>query len=565
MIVGKFQRGTAAVLVMVLMLSATGCTSLAKHYGIQPTMTQTFIQPGQKCPEGTSTEVPASTPPTTGPVLKASDMAVLCYTNALVLMLRKRFNVARIARTLSGVGAVLTAASAAALTAAGGPGTAVLALATTSAIIPELASIIDARERAKAYEEGLGLIGDAYSHYLQSIAQSHKGKISDNELTPAGARLFSAVNASLHVVESLLAAQLPTVEILQRARTQHSLGVTLAFATTELSADKPLEITASGGVPPHRADASPLQVSTTTAAGTTTIKLFARGTDAGSYPVVIKDSQGNSANLTVTVVGATPLTATAVVPTVRRGSPALVAVTGGVKPYLVGVDPASPLIVALNPGDGPPLVTVALKPGAQPAQSSAPEKYAVRVVDKDSKSQAVAEVTVVWPLALVQQGTAQPTRGGELVFAAVGGLPPYTVIGPLQGGAGALTVRPGTGSNLPPGTPNVVVTVSPAAAPGTYYMAVGDATGAEATAGITIPVALVAAPPPPACPKPGGSLLVCRVQQALLEAGFDPRGIDGLEGARTRAALNAYQERNDLAKTATVDDAPTLAKLRVAR
>ena len=51
-----------------------------------------------------------------------------------------------------------------------------------------------------------------------------------------------------------------------------------------------------------------------------------------------------------------------------------------------------------------------------------------------------------------------------------------------------------------------------------------------------------------------------RAQQALKQAGHDPGPVDGVAGARTTAALEAYQKANGLRVTGRLDDA-TLARL----
>jgi peptidoglycan hydrolase-like protein with peptidoglycan-binding domain len=53
---------------------------------------------------------------------------------------------------------------------------------------------------------------------------------------------------------------------------------------------------------------------------------------------------------------------------------------------------------------------------------------------------------------------------------------------------------------------------------------------------------------------------VTRAQEALKQAGHDPGPIDGVVGARTTAALRAYQQAQGLEPTGRLDDA-TLAKL----
>jgi len=57
-----------------------------------------------------------------------------------------------------------------------------------------------------------------------------------------------------------------------------------------------------------------------------------------------------------------------------------------------------------------------------------------------------------------------------------------------------------------------------------------------------------------------GDASVEHAQQALKDAGHDPGTIDGVMGARTTAALKAYQQNQGLPVTGRLDDA-TAAKL----
>jgi len=59
---------------------------------------------------------------------------------------------------------------------------------------------------------------------------------------------------------------------------------------------------------------------------------------------------------------------------------------------------------------------------------------------------------------------------------------------------------------------------------------------------------------------PADRAQVERAQRALKDAGHDPGAIDGVAGAQTRAALEAYQRQHGLNASGRLDDA-TLAKL----
>jgi peptidoglycan hydrolase-like protein with peptidoglycan-binding domain len=63
-----------------------------------------------------------------------------------------------------------------------------------------------------------------------------------------------------------------------------------------------------------------------------------------------------------------------------------------------------------------------------------------------------------------------------------------------------------------------------------------------------------------AVPAHARDAAVERAQQALKQAGHDPGPVDGVEGARTTAAVKAYQNANGLSVCGRLDDA-TRARL----
>lgn len=58
--------------------------------------------------------------------------------------------------------------------------------------------------------------------------------------------------------------------------------------------------------------------------------------------------------------------------------------------------------------------------------------------------------------------------------------------------------------------------------------------------------------------------LVAAVQQALLNAGFDPNGVDGTYGGNTAAAVKAFQQARGLGASGVVDDVTWQALLQQA-
>ncbi len=132
-------------------------------------------------------------------------------------------NWARIARILSSTTQVLTAAAAVTLGVASSSMTAITALSASSAVMPELQNIFEARERAIAYSQGVDLIEKAEGRYFLAIAsrdndeKSSKGLVSKKKLGIDGANLYIEIMASLRLVEKALVSMLPTIEEMETA------------------------------------------------------------------------------------------------------------------------------------------------------------------------------------------------------------------------------------------------------------------------------------------------------------------------------------------------------------
>ena len=62
-------------------------------------------------------------------------------------------------------------------------------------------------------------------------------------------------------------------------------------------------------------------------------------------------------------------------------------------------------------------------------------------------------------------------------------------------------------------------------------------------------------------PRTAYPRLVRRVQQILVERGYDPGPVDGLWGPRTEAALRAFQRDHGLEVDGTLDEESTLDTL----
>ncbi len=193
------------------------------------------------------------------PSAPVTDQTIIDCKVTVVNMLRDRMNSARLARTGGGFIQVVTAAASAMFT--GTTGASALATSTilsgTSAIIPELSNVFEAKERAEVYSKGVEMIEDAYAQYLEDITTAKeepsppscspcRSPIGET-LSPAAAVLYGKIGGALHVVEKGLAGQLPTLEELQKA-SPAPLDIATRFITLEENSP-PYEIRVTRGGP----------------------------------------------------------------------------------------------------------------------------------------------------------------------------------------------------------------------------------------------------------------------------------------------------------------------------
>ena len=146
-------------------------------------------------------------------VYQVTDLDVLNYAEQVKNILRAKFTSARFARYASATTQVLLG-GAAGIAAAFSAGAGVVAgLAFSSAAMPQLGGIFNAKARAETYQEGVQLIEQ---NEVDFLAARH-GQVSSTELTSAGAVLYRQVTATVHVVEKAIAGQLPTLKEMQDA------------------------------------------------------------------------------------------------------------------------------------------------------------------------------------------------------------------------------------------------------------------------------------------------------------------------------------------------------------
>lgn len=231
------------------------------------------------------------------------DQEIIDCKSKVVSVLRERMNNARLGRTAGSFIQVVTAAMSAMFTGTAGAsalGTATV-LSGVSAIIPEISSVIEAKERAEVYSEGINMIENGYAVYLEQVA-TPKGdgeSPSSGPISPAGAALYSVVVSAIHVVEKGFVGLLPTLEELQKARPE-PLDVSARFVNLEEGS--PLDLRATRGGPfvsalSHQPEIATAEIQE----ATNQAKIVA--VRAGKTTVVLRNATGGIATVGVQVTG----------------------------------------------------------------------------------------------------------------------------------------------------------------------------------------------------------------------------------------------------------------------
>jgi hypothetical protein len=261
-----------------------------------------------------------------------SDSVVVAYGDAVKVTLRQRLNTARWAREGAGFAQIILSATSAMVTGTAAPGRAAAEAATvlsgTSSIIPEVSSVIGAKERAEVYAQAIKDIETAEAKYVNASAASEAGVISRTKLTPAAADYYQSVVASVHVVEARLAAQLPSDEDLRKAKGEFDrLEVNPTSLTLAASGQKATIQVLHGG-PISTATSSDdtiAAVKIDTGNMSATVTGGANATRSAS--VVLTNGRGGTANVainsTTTTSTSTSTTSTSVGATTTTLNPAL--------------------------------------------------------------------------------------------------------------------------------------------------------------------------------------------------------------------------------------------------
>lgn len=164
-----------------------------------------------------------------------TDQRVYKFTYLVEDTMRKRVDHGRVwEEGLSAMQVILAAFASAFSAGTGVHPDVVTTLAGLSALTPDIADIINAGDKAKAYSQGLELIEKANAAYIsaRSSAIAGGGTLIPEQLTPEGAALFVSVMSTLKVMRDALLQTLPSEEDLAKATGKYSL---FSLDTTEVN------------------------------------------------------------------------------------------------------------------------------------------------------------------------------------------------------------------------------------------------------------------------------------------------------------------------------------------
>ncbi len=226
-------------------------------------------------------------------LVQPSDGKVVKCAEHVKGILRERFNNARLARTGGGALQVLTAAVSSMLTGINGASALVAAtiLSGTSSIMPELSNVIEAKDRAEVYSEGLKALEDGEARFLKAVAQKSGGKIDEAKMTTDGAELYDTILAAVHVVEARLAALLPSVEELQKLRAV-SESVEVAPAVVSLKPGTSTNVQVTHGGPASTASTDSALASADLQPGFMVVKITAGEKNHGVATITLTNGRG---------------------------------------------------------------------------------------------------------------------------------------------------------------------------------------------------------------------------------------------------------------------------------
>jgi hypothetical protein len=158
---------------------------------------------------------------------KITDERVYKFAFILRDTLAKKVKQGRVGEELfSGLQVILSTFAAAFSASTGVHVDVVTALAGLSSLTPDIADIISAGDKAKAYSQGLDLVEAAISKYIETAMPNVPAGgdlISKSKLTAEGAQLFVTTVSSLKVTRDALLLTIPDIEVLAKATGKYEL------------------------------------------------------------------------------------------------------------------------------------------------------------------------------------------------------------------------------------------------------------------------------------------------------------------------------------------------------
>jgi hypothetical protein len=140
-----------------------------------------------------------------------SDGLAINYANSIEIIMRCKATQSRITREASSTAQIALAAFAGAGAAFHYGATTLTVLGMSSAGIPELQKIFDAKGRSEAYNQAAEMIHDGVLEFYE-----HNSRPSSTDFTPNGVTLVKKVSTAINLINDTLTGHLPTrTEMLQ--------------------------------------------------------------------------------------------------------------------------------------------------------------------------------------------------------------------------------------------------------------------------------------------------------------------------------------------------------------
>lgn len=145
-----------------------------------------------------------------------TDDCIVKFSVERLAVLRERMNNARLAREGGGVIQSVMGLFASMWLGAGGSEATSMVVSGASAIVPNMAGIFHAEDRATVFAFSVKAIEDGQATYL--LARARPQEERRLALTQEGATLYQVTVSALHVAESLLVDTVPSLGDLQKIR-----------------------------------------------------------------------------------------------------------------------------------------------------------------------------------------------------------------------------------------------------------------------------------------------------------------------------------------------------------